>query len=212
MARINLLPWREWERERRKREFLVNLAGVLVLGVVIVLAGGWFLDGRIDNQKQRNAFLQQEISVLDQQIAEIAELRKTREELLARIRVILELQINRPIIVQVFDELVRTLPPGLHYSSLKKQGTLLTLDAQAESNNRISSLMRNLDGSELFASPNLKSIKEDPDNEHYGAQASVFNLTFLETNPNAPDDEQAAAPAAQKPGDRSRGQKQARAN
>jgi len=212
MARINLLPWREWERERRKREFLVNLAGVLVLGVVIVLAGGWFLDGRIDNQNQRNAFLKQEISVLDQQIAEIAELRKTREELLARIRVILELQINRPIIVRVFDELVRTLPPGLHYSSLKKQGTLLTLDAQAESNNRISSLMRNLDASELFASPNLKSIKEDPDNEHYGPQASVFNLTFLETNPNAPDDERTTAPSAQKPGDRSRGQKQARAN
>jgi len=210
MARINLLPWREWERERRKREFLGNLAGVLVLGVVIVLAGGWFLDGRIDNQNQRNAFLKQEISVLDQQIAEIAELRKTREELLARIRVILELQINRPIIVRVFDELVRTLPPGLHYNSLKKQGTLLTLDAQAESNNRISSLMRNLDASELFASPNLKSIKEDPDNEHYGQQASVFNLTFLETNPNAPEDEQAAAPA--KPGDRSRGQQQARAN
>jgi hypothetical protein len=72
--------------------------------------------------------------------------------------------------------------------------------------------MRNLDASELFASPNLKSIKEDPDNEHYGPQASVFNLTFLETNPNAPEDEQAAAPAAQKPGDRSRGRKQARAN
>jgi type IV pilus assembly protein PilN len=189
MARINLLPWREWERERRKRQFLANLAGVLVLGAVLVLAGGWFLDGRIENQNERNRFLQTEIQVLDQQIAEIAELRKKREELLARIRVILELQTNRPIIVRVFDELVRTLSPGLHFTSLKQQGNLLTLDAQAESNNRISSLMRNLDGSDLFASPNLKSIKEDPKNEHYGSQASVFNLTFTQTNPNATEAE-----------------------
>mgnify|MGYP001086919166 CR=1 FL=1 len=49
--------------------------------------------------------------------------------------------------------------------------------------------MRNLDASDLFASPNLKSIKEDPENEHYGAQASVFNLTFIQTNPNAPEGE-----------------------
>ena len=185
MARINLLPWREWERERRKRQFLGNLAGVLVIGVVLVLASGWFFDSRIANQKERNQFLQQEIQVLDREIAEISELRKKREELLARIRVILELQTNRPIIVRIFDELVRTLAPGVHFNSLKKQGNILTLDAQAESNNRISSLMRNLDASELFASPNLKSIKEDPKNETYGPLASVFNLTFVETNPNA---------------------------
>jgi type IV pilus assembly protein PilN len=198
MARINLLPWREWERERRKRQFLGNLAGTFVLGAVLVLAGGWYLDGRIENQNDRNRFLRAEIDVLDQQIAEIADLRKKREELLARIRVILELQTNRPIIVRVFDELVRTLSPGLHFTNLKLQGNLLTLDAQAESNNRISSLMRNLDGSELFAAPNLKSIKEDPKNEQYGAQASVFNLTFTQTNPNATeaDAEVAAAPLA----------------
>jgi len=196
MAHINLLPWREWERERRKRQFLVNLGGMLVLGAVLVLGGGLYLDARVDNQTQRNQFLQSEIQVLDQRIAEISELRKEREELLARIRVILELQTNRPIIVRVFDEMVRTLSPGLHFNTLKLQGNLLTLDAQAESNNRISSLMRNLDGSELFASPNLKSIKEDPKNEHYGSQASVFNLTFVQTNPNAPEGEDGAAPDA----------------
>jgi len=195
MARINLLPWREWERERRKRQFLANLAGTLLFGAFLVLAGGWYLDGRVDEQNQRNQFLQQEIQVLDQQIAEISELRKKREELLARIRVILELQANRPIIVRVFDELVRTLSPGVHFNSLKMQGNMLTLDAQAESNNRISSLMRNLDGSELFASPNLKSIKEDPENEHYGSLASVFNLTFVQINPNAGADGEAEAEA-----------------
>ena len=196
MARINLLPWREWERERRKREFLANLAGMLVLGVVLVLGAGWYLDGRIADQNGRNEFLRSEIAVLDQQIAEISELRTKREELLARIRVILELQTNRPIVVRVFDELVRTLAPGLHFNSLKLEGNNLTLDAQAESNNRISSLMRNLDASDLFSSPNLKSIKEDPQNEHYGPQASVFNLTFVQTNPNAVEGEGAEPSAA----------------
>jgi type IV pilus assembly protein PilN len=186
MARINLLPWREWERERRKKQFLANLAFVVAFGALLVVVGGLFLDARIENQNSRNAFLESEIAVLDGKIAEISELKKKREELLARIRVILELQSNRPIIVRIFDELVRTLATGVHFTNLKMVGNALTLDGQAESNNRISSLMRNLDGSDLFASPSLKSIKEDPKNEHYGPQASVFNLTFTEANPNAP--------------------------
>lgn len=184
MARINLLPWREWERERRKKEFLVNLGGVLVAGVALVVVFGWYLNGRIDDQNARNAHLEQAITVLDQKIAEIENLQKTRDELLARMRVIQELQGNRPVIVRVFDELVRTLAKGVHFKSLKKEGTTLTVEGVAESNNRISSLMRNLDTSDWFANPNLKSIKEDPENPHYGSQASTFNLTFVQTNPN----------------------------
>jgi len=185
MARINLLPWREWERERRQKQFLANLLGVLVCGVLLVLAGGMYLDGRVADQNARNRFLEQEIAALDRQIAEIRDLQKTREELLARIRVILELQGNRPVPVRVFDELVRSLAPGVHFRNLRMQGNLLTLEASAESNNRISSLMRNLDGSDWFAAPSLRSIKEDPANVHYGPQASSFNLTFVQTNPKA---------------------------
>lgn len=186
MARINLLPWREWERERKKKEFFVNLAGVVLAGALIVLATGWYLDGRIENQQARNKFLEDEIAVLDEKIAEIRELQKTRDELLARMRVIQELQGNRPVIVRVFDEMVRTLATGVHFRSLKMQGNQFTVEGVAESNNRISSLMRNLDASGWFASPNLKSIKEDPQNPNYGAQASTFNLTFVQTNPNKP--------------------------
>jgi type IV pilus assembly protein PilN len=184
MARINLLPWREWERERKKKEFFTNLGVVLLAGVLLVLAAGWYLDGRIETQQARNKFLEDEIAVLDEKIAEIQNLQKTRDELLARMRVIQELQGNRPVIVRVFDEMVRTLATGVHFNSLKMQGTQFTVDGVAESNNRISSLMRNLDGSDWFASPNLKSIKEDPQNANYGAQASTFNLTFVQSNPN----------------------------
>ena len=88
MANINLLPWREWERERKKKEFLGNLAGVLVLGAVLVLAGGWMLDNNVDHQNARNKFLQGKISELDTKIAEIAQLEQQRKDLEERMALI----------------------------------------------------------------------------------------------------------------------------
>jgi type IV pilus assembly protein PilN len=193
MARINLLPWREWERERRQKEFLGNLAGVLVLAGMLVFAGGWFLDKSVENQEARNNFLQTEINALDAQIAEIRDLQRKRAELLARMQVIQELQGNRPIIVRVFDEMVHTLAKGVHFRKLKMAGANLSVQGTAESNNRISALMRNLDGSDWFAQPNLKSIKEDPLNSNYGAQASTFDLTFVQVNPQKPAGEDNSA-------------------
>ena len=188
MAHINLLPWREWERERRKKEFLGNLAGVLVLGALLVFLGGWVLDNNIGYQQQRNGFLETKIAVLDTRIAEIQSLRKQRQELLERMRVIQELQGNRPVIVKVFDELVRTLSKGVHYRKVEMADHNLKVMGSAESNNRISSLMRNLDESPWFAAPNLRTIKEDPKNSDYGPQASTFDLTFVQVSPNQDDD------------------------
>ena len=178
MAHINLLPWREWERERKKKEFLGNLAGVLVLGAVLVFAGGWMLDGDVEHQNSRNQFLNGKITELDTKIAEIATLEQEREELKIRMELIQTLQGNRPVIVRVFDELVRTLAKGVHYKKLEMSSGQLKVAGTAESNSRISSLMRNLDESKWFESPNLRSIKEDPENSDYGSQASTFDLTF----------------------------------
>jgi type IV pilus assembly protein PilN len=185
MAKINLLPWREWERERRRTEFLTRLGVVLLLGVAIVFLVGFVLDNRVERQGMRNEFLTTHIKQLDLKIAEISDLRAEREQLLARMRVIQDLQGNRPVIVRIFDELVRTLAQGVHFDALKMDGATLTVHGIAESNNRISSLMRNLDGSDWFAAPNLKSIKEDPANRDYGPKASSFDLTFSQVNPNA---------------------------
>ncbi|HEY5646550.1 MAG TPA: PilN domain-containing protein [Pseudomonadales bacterium] len=190
MAHINLLPWREWERERRKKEFLANLVGVIVLGAVLVFAGGWMLDSSIDEQNARNSFLQSRIAELDAKIVEIAKLEQQKQDLEDRMELIQELQGNRPVIVRVFDELVRTLSSGVHYKKLSMTGQNLSVAGIAESNNRISSLMRNLDESEWFQSPNLRSIKEDPDNSDYGPQASTFDLTFVQNNPNKSDEEE----------------------
>jgi len=190
MAHINLLPWREWERERRKKEFLGNLAGVLVLGAALIFLGGWMLDGNIDYQNARNRLLENKISELDSKISEIALLEQQRDDLKERMGLIQELQGNRPVIVRVFDELVRTLSKGVHYEKLEMAAGSLKVAGVAESNNRISSLMRNLDDSEWFQSPNLRSIKEDAENGEYGAQASTFDLTFTRHNPNLSEDEE----------------------
>lgn len=184
MAHINLLPWRDWERERKKKEFLGNLAGVLVLGGVLVFAGGWALDNNIEQQNARNSFVQSKISELDTKIAEIAQLEQQRKDLEERMALIQELQGNRPVIVRVFDEMVRTLSKGVHYQKLEMASGNMKVEGTAESNNRISSLMRNLDESEWFQSPNLRSIKEDPENSDYGPQASTFDLTFVKHDPN----------------------------
>ncbi len=189
MANINLLPWREWERERKQKEFLGQVVAVLVFAVLIILATGQFLNVAIENQDGRNDYLGGKIKQLDKKIAEIRDLRRQREDLLARMRVIQELQGNRSVIVRVFDQMVHTLAKGVHYSELAMEGNNITLAGVAESNNRISALMRNLDGSDLFAAPNLKSIKEDPENSDYGEQASRFDLSFIQVNPNAEAEE-----------------------
>lgn len=181
MANINLLPWREWERERRKNEFLARIGGVALIGILAVLLGGWYLDNSVEHQNARNQFLTDRIAELDQQIAEIRDLRAKRDQLLARMRVIQELQGNRPVIVRVFDELVRTLAKGVYFTTLNMQGNVLSVSGTAESNNRISSLMRSLDGSDWFTEPNLKGLTANP---QVGEQASNFQLTVVQTNPN----------------------------
>lgn len=189
MANINLLPWREWARQKKQKEFLAQIGAVLLVGILMVLSAGAYLDTTIEGQQGRNKFLEKKIAVLDERIAEIKELRKQRADLLARMRVIQELQGNRPVIVRVFDQLVQTLAKGVHYRSLGHAGNELTVRGVAESNNQISALMRNIDGSEWFTQPNLKAIKEDPTNSDYGAQASTFDLSFVQINLNSKEED-----------------------
>jgi type IV pilus assembly protein PilN len=174
MAHINLLPWREERRQELKKEFLVTLALVFTLGVGLVLLADRVVNSQIDNQKARNQYLTENIKELDKIIAEIRDLQKRRNQLLDRMRVIQELQGNRPIIVRVLDQLVRTVPDGVFYSSLKTKNKVISINGVAESNNRVSSLMRRLDGSDWLANPNLDKVKAAP---NFGDQATIFDLT-----------------------------------
>lgn len=182
MARINLLPWREQLREERKQRFLVSLVGVLVVAAGLVFLGDQFLSAAISNQNARNDFIKKEIAVLDARIKEISELRTRRQQLLERMKIIQDLQGNRPIIGRVFDQLVRTLPDGVYFTSVKMVGNSIAIIGVAESNNRVSNLMRNLDASEWLTAPNLTEVKA----VIAGAldQENVFQLTVQQTQPD----------------------------
>ncbi|WP_252176562.1 PilN domain-containing protein [Endozoicomonas sp. 4G] len=180
MARINLLPWREQLREeRKKRFFAVWMMTILAAGSVIFMAD-LYTGNVISEQQNRNQYLQNKIIQLDKSIAEIKGLREKRAQLLERMEVIQSLQGNRPIIVRVFDQLARLIPDGVHFKSLQYQGDTLKLVGVAESNNRISSLMRNFDASEWFSDPNLTAVRKVTLG---GNRMNEFDLTVIRTSP-----------------------------
>lgn len=178
--KINLLPWREERREAKKKEFINVLVGVLLLGGVIVGGVDRFYVAAIDTQSSRNKFLGQEIKVLEGRIDEIKLLQQKKNELLSRMKVIQELQGNRPIIVRLFDELARQLAPRVFFTDLILVAKELKIQGIAESNNRISSQLRNLSESSWFSKPNVTAINADP---NYGPQASQFSLVVEQSTP-----------------------------
>jgi len=186
MTRINLLPWREELREERKKAFIQTLVFVLIVAGGLVFIAGTVIDGNIATQNARNARLQEEIKVLDGRISEIRTLEQQRRDLLARMQVIQNLQGNRPVIVRIFDELVQTLADDVFYNSLRVAGTNVSLEGVAQSNARVSALMRNLDGSEWFVNPNLRGLREA---QEFGPQASRFTLTVTQTLPGNEQEE-----------------------
>lgn len=159
MAKINLLPWRAAQREQRKKEFFgyVGLAIVLMLGVILGVHN--FYDGEINFQKTRNQLITQEIEQVKAKIKQLDELEKRRNELLSRMRIIEDLQRNRPEAVYILDTLVRLIPDGLYFESMKQNGRTLELTGAAQSNARVSALMRNLDQSKWFQEPELGAIR-----------------------------------------------------
>jgi len=180
MARINLLPWREERRKERQKQFLAMLAGFAILSALVVFVVHLTILGMIDDQEARNGYLQKEIATLDKQIKEIQELEKEKARLLARMRVIQDLQANRPVAVHLFDEIVKTLPDGVYYENIARKDRVLTLKGWAESNARISALMRNLDDSGWLTNPQLNIIETkqqaQPENRNFVLQISQKKL------------------------------------
>ncbi|MEW8460023.1 MAG: PilN domain-containing protein [Candidatus Thiodiazotropha endolucinida] len=182
MARINLLPWREAERKERQKEFgLMVLAGALV-AAFIVFGVHQLIQSQIDAQNTRNAYLQKEIAAVEKEIREIQDLDKTKQNLLARMNIIQELQSSRPQIVHLFDEVVTSLPDGVFLDEIQQQGNSVTFTGQAQSNARVSSMMRNIDDSEWLEKPALVFIESK---EKTGTGYSLFKLMVKQTSQNA---------------------------
>lgn len=208
MARINLLPWRAERRKQREREFY-SMLGLAALAGVLLSALIWFYyDRQVSGQNERNAYLSAEIDKVKAQNKEIDELDKKRERLLARKRVIEELQANRSQMVHLFDSLVRTIPDGVVLTSVKQEGDILTLEGRSQSNARVSNYMRNLEGSGWMTRPDLSIIEAKAQEKAGNAAAAaldvkslpyVFTLKVTLANPNAKDEDDKAGKAPSQP-------------
>ncbi|GAA5215362.1 PilN domain-containing protein [Corallincola platygyrae] len=162
MAHINLLPWREEARKRRQNAFTAIL-GAAVLASVLLMYGVYsIIGGVIDGQRHRNAYLQQEIQVLDRQIAEIKELRKRKAELAQRMKLISDLQKNRNMVTRIFNELAASVPGGVYMTELDRKSGDIQITGRSESNNHLSNLMRRVVNSSWLTDPTLQSISADP--------------------------------------------------
>lgn len=170
---INLLPWREELKERQKKEFFSMLGLGVAIAFGLMACVHFYMNRQIALQQANNDYLREEIKILDQQLVEITNLQKEKERLLARMEIIQQLQSSRPEIVRLFDVIVRTIPDGLYLTNLERKGSLIIFDGKAESNTRVSTFMRNIEGSRLLKSPLLSSIEaEDQKQTNQSATAS----------------------------------------
>lgn len=159
MAHINLLPWREELRQQKKKEFFTIIGGTAIVFAGVVLLVHMYVAGMIDYQNSRNNLLKKEIKTVEGKIKEIRELEKQKEQLIARMRVIEQLQSNRPEVVHLFDEIAKIVPDGLFIQSIEQKGRKVTIKGMAQSNARVSAFMRSLEASDWFSAPKLNVIE-----------------------------------------------------
>jgi type IV pilus assembly protein PilN len=177
MIRINLLPHREQRRKERRQRFFILVGSMVLLGAAIALVVHLVISAYIDAQENRNNLFKTEIAKLDKDIAEIKRLQEQIDALLGRKKVIESLQSYRAETVHVFNELARLVPEGVVLKSLKQTGLKIELKGQAQSNARVSTLMRNLDGSPYLQSPQLVEIKAGSvDNRRVGEFVLIVSI------------------------------------
>ena len=188
MPRINLLPWREERRKARQVQFNIFMGVAAAAGLFAVGLMYLAMEAAIANQNDRNKFLVDQGKKMDDKIAQIKDLQETKQRLLARMQIIQQLQQSRPIVVHLFDQLVKTLPPGVYLTSVVENGDQLAIQGEADSSARVSTYLRNIDASPWIGDPNLQVVQKDTGKT--GAQ--TFSITAKV------EDKAAIAAAAQK--------------
>jgi type IV pilus assembly protein PilN len=198
MIRVNLLPHREEKRQRRKQQFAV-LAGLTA--TLALVAGGlvWFLlDQQVTQQQANVAYMKDEISKLDKQIDEIRKIREETQSLLAKKQVVEGLQSNRSEPVQLLDQLLRQLPEGVFLKAVRQTGSKIKVEGYAQSNARVSALMRNLGASPYLENPELIEIKAVNLNQNPNQRVNEFSMN-ISIKRNKGDDGKSARKADTKP-------------
>lgn len=173
MPRINLLPWRDEERKERKLKFMVALGGAALGACVVAGIGYMLMDSMVSAQDARNAKLKDEIAILDRQIEKINSLEADKARFIARMGVIEKLQRSRPEIVHVFDEITKQMPDGVYLTSMTQTGTRLKFEGVAQSSTRVSTFMRNIDGSSYLKNPELEIVQTN-NRDQVGAAFILF--------------------------------------
>lgn len=189
MIRVNLLPWREERRKARRQQFFAFAGVIAAIAAVIWFMGYGAINGYVSAQEGKNAFLKSEIAALDKEIEEIKRLKEQTDSLLSRKRVIESLQANRTETVHLFNELARQVPEGVYLKTIKQAGDKVNLVGYAQSNARVSSLMRNLDASPVMERPDLAEIKSAAVGNR---RLSEFNLNVYITRQTTDDGKKGA--------------------
>jgi type IV pilus assembly protein PilN len=178
-TRVNLLPWREMQRKEQDRQLLsIGIFAWMLMGLVVFYAH-LHVSGLIEAQQQRNKYLQSEIAKLNKVIKEISDIKNKRKALVARMNVIYKLQADRTRLVYILDEFAQTLPEGVYFTSLKQSGNTLNLVGNAQSNARVSALMRNFDSARWFQNPHLSIVKAGSAG---GQRVSSFTMSVKQRN------------------------------
>jgi len=194
-ARVNLLPHRTERRNRAKRHFAIVSAGTAVVGLLIVGLVHSYYAEQISNQEGRNQFLKSEIGKLDKEIAEINKLKDEIQALLARKQIIETLQADRAQTVHLLDELVKQMPEGVFLKSITQKGMRVQLVGYAQSNARVSTLMRNVEASRWLGDPELIEVKSAALDKR-----RISEFTMFVSLKRAPAETPAAPAAAAKKG------------
>ncbi len=196
MIRINLLPHREEKRKRRQQQFLGISAFSIILGLVAAGAVWFFLDQQVEQQAANVAYMKTEIGKLDKQIEEIRKIREETASLLAKKQVVEGLQSNRSEPVQLLDQLLRQLPEGIYLKQIKQTGVKVNVMGYAQSNARVSTLMRNLGASPYLENPELVEIKAVLLDNNPNKRVNEFSMNISVKRAKAEDSGTASRKAA----------------
>ena len=185
MPRINLLPWRETLKKEREIRFGIITGLSLALTGLVWLAVHLYMVGEHDYQTSRNKYLENEIKKAEAKIKEIDQLDKQKQSLIERMNIIQELEESRPQIVHLFDEIVKQVPNGVYFTSMTQKGDKITINGVAQSDARVSSLMKNIERSKWLAEPKIFKIetKGVAKQTHQGRRVSTFKLEAKQTAP-----------------------------
>ncbi|SEN34411.1 type IV pilus assembly protein PilN [Pseudomonas sp. ok272] len=188
MTGINLRPWREMQRQARRKRFLLGLCALLLLALVVIVLGERYINGVIDRQMARNAYISRQLMKLDERIERIDALRRQRRQLVQQMTVVHDLQGSRAGSAKVFGQLAQALPDEVFLTSVRRQERLLFIGGMAQVPGQVSTLMRNLDQAEVFDAPSLIDVKAGSSEQV--PQGSAFQLSIRQESPSTMEGDQ----------------------